>query len=701
MAILRCKSCGGPLDVKEGDKIVECSYCNLQQTIPTIDDDFKFQMFNQANDLRRQFDFDGAKAFLQAIISRHPEESEAYWHICLCKYGIMYVEDQQTYTQIPTFYRMIPQSILSDEDYLKACKYAGVASWKYEDEAKKIEKLQKKIFDLSNSEDPYDIFICYKKTDIDTGLQTEDSKIAAQIYMKLIENGYRVFWAERSLPAGCEYEPYIYAALSTAKIMLVLGSDKRYFEAPWVKNEWIRFLDMMSRDSGKSIMTCYKNITADDIPSNLKNLQALDMTNMLFSSDLLERIQKKIPKKKEMPSDDLLNAFKIFQANNPNESIQNKEIAFNDGVYSGEAIAGKPHGYGIYHYSNGVRYEGNWSVGKRHGQGTAFFNNGDTWTGEWKDNIPYNGSGAYHFIKDNTTKCFGGVLKNGRLYGEGKSYVNGQVLYEGYFENGILNGQGTAYTNGVSCTGEFRQGRPWNAKGTFSLNLKRPAIFNGEWVNGLPHGFGIIQFNDKNDSVEGYFNNGLNGDVFWYFSDGRHYEGEISNCALSGQGKMFSKNDTLIYEGSYANGNANGYGTYYVNSSERYEGEFLNGKYNGQGTYFYPQGTWTGVWKDGQRWTGQGMIFFYDDNGKQTGKFFNGHMLNGVASGKGILRQADGTRFDGEFFNDRYYNGTVYNAKNQVTDTYVKGESQQLKAHKRNQAIAGTAFDILKGLSRF
>lgn len=703
MAVLKCKSCGAPLNVKEGEQIVECTYCSLQQTIPQMDDDFKLQMFNQANDLRRQFDFDGAKSFLQAIISRYPEEAEAYWHICLCKYGIMYVEDQQTLAQIPTFYRMIPQSILADEDYLKACKYAGAAAWKYEEEAQKIEKIQKKILDLSSSEEPYDIFICYKKTDLDTGVQTEDSQIASQIYMKLIENDYRVFWAERSLPAGCEYEPYIYAALSTAKIMLVLSTDKRYFEAAWVKNEWIRYLDMMSRDPGKTIMTCYKNISADDIPSNLKSLQALDMSNMLFSSDLLERIQKKIPKKKkELDTETLFNAFKSFQSvNQKNEAAPGakKEIALENGVYLGEAIAGKPHGYGTYHLSSGGRYEGNWNVGKMHGQGTFFYSNGDSWTGEWNNNKALNGSGKYHTMQSKTSICYEGTLKNGALFGEGRIYVDGKIAREGTFEKGELNGQGTAYTEGKPCVGEFREGRPWNAKGSFVLHMKKPAVFIGEWVNGEPNGVGTIVTSDANEKIEGTFNNGLNGEVVWDFPDGRHYEGGMVNGMLSGQGKMFSKDGRLIYEGSYANDRTNGHGIHYINNSERYEGEMQNSKYNGQGTYYYAQGSWSGEWKDGKRWEGRGLLLFYDDDGKQTGGFYNGPFVNGEANGKGILRFADGRRFDGEFLDGNCYNGTVYDTQNQIVDTYINGDSQKLKSQNRKQAIAGTALGILKGLS--
>lgn len=694
MAVLKCKSCGAPLNVEGNEQVVECIYCGLQQTFPRPDDDFKLQMFNQANDLRRQFDFDGAKSFLQAIISRFPEEPEAYWNVCLCKYGIMYVEDQQTLKQIPTFYRMIPQSILSDADYLKACQYAGAAAWKYEEEAKQIEKLQRKILDLTNTEDPYDIFICYKKTDLDTGALTEDSKIAGQIYMKLIENNYRVFWAERSLPPGCEYEPYIFSALASSKIMLVLSTDKRHFEAPWVKNEWIRYLDMMSRESDKTIVTCYKNISPEDIPANLRSLQALDMSDMLFSSDLLERIQKKLPKnKKDLDTESLFNAFKSFQnANqtNPQQSSQSKEISIDNGVYTGEAIAGKPHGQGTHFLDNGDKYEGSWNVGKMHGQGTFTYHNGDFWTGEWNNGKAWNGNGKYyHTTQAGALTCQEGTLKNGMLSGNGKIYVNGKLSREGSFADGKLNGHGTAYVKGNTCTGEFKNGEPWNAKGVYPLSIMEHAVYNGTWTNGAPNGPGTVEFTNKNEKIDGTFYNGLNGTICWIYDDGRRYEGEMTNGMLSGQGMMMSGDGNLIYRGNYSNNLPNGYGVRFVNEYERYEGEFFNGLFNGQGTYYYQQGYWTGEWYEGKRWNGQGLLVH------PNGNTFNGYISNGVATGRGVLQFTDGSRFDGDFYNDNYYNGVVYNSYNQVVAVYANGEVQQ-EERTFEQRLIDTALGMFK-----
>lgn len=682
MAVLKCKACGAPLNVEQGQTIVECSYCDLQQTIPKVDDEFKLQLFNKANDLRRQFDFDGAKSFLQAVIAQFPEEAEAYWSICLCKYGIMYVEDQQTLAQIPTFYRMIPQSILSDEDYLKACKYAGISAWKYEEEAQKIDKLQKKIMQLSSAEDPYDIFICYKKTDIDTGAQTQDSKISSQLYTMLIENNYRVFWAERTLPPGCEYEPYIYSALSTAKVMLVLSSNPQYFEATWVKNEWIRFLDMMKRDSSKTLITCYQNMTAESIPANLRSLQALDMSSTLFSHDLLGYIKRKLPKnKKEMDTEMLLKVFKSFQeTNQPQQptapSLNNREIELSNGVYLGEAIAGKPHGVGTYHIANGDRYEGHWNAGKKHGQGTYYYSNGDSWSGEWNNDKPWNGSGRYYTpdTGGKYTEVLEGTLKNGQLCGEGKKYLDGKVSREGMFEKGMLNGYGTSYIKGYSCTGEFKGGKPWNAEGMYYLE-KFKVYYTGPWVNGEPNGKGKVWKLENNMTIEGNFQNGLNGWVTWNFSDGRRYVGGIKDAKLSGAGKMFASDGRLIYAGEYSDDTM-----------------------HGQGTYYCGNGSWTGEFKQGNLWKGQGLIMECDEQGNETGGFFNGHWVNGKMAGKGIYRASDGSRFDGDFLQGEFYNGVIYDSNNRIIDRIVNGGSQSAANKAATQTMKNIAWGVASGV---
>lgn len=45
------------------------------------------------------------------------------------------------------------------------------------------------------------------------------------------------------------------------------------------------------------------------------------------------------------------------------------------------------HGFGVYCFANGHRYEGTWHEGKRHGLGMYTFRNGETQSGHWKNGV--------------------------------------------------------------------------------------------------------------------------------------------------------------------------------------------------------------------------------------------------------------------------------------------------------------------------
>ena len=121
-----------------------------------------------------------------------------------------------------------------------------------------------------------------------------DSVIAQDVYDALTEKGYRVFFSRISLEdkLGTEYEPYIFAALHSAKIMLAFGTDYEYYNAVWVKNEWSRYLQLMTKDKSKHLIPCYKGIDAYDMPKEFAKLQAQDMGKVGAMQDLLRGVDK-------------------------------------------------------------------------------------------------------------------------------------------------------------------------------------------------------------------------------------------------------------------------------------------------------------------------------------------------------------------------------------------------------------------------
>ncbi|MDY4754617.1 MAG: TIR domain-containing protein [Candidatus Faecousia sp.] len=298
MAIIKCKMCGGDLMIEAGSTVAECEYCGSKQTIPTQDNEKKLTLFSRANRLRMNSEFDKAFSIYESIVAEFPEEAEAYWGLVLCKYGIEYVDDPATGKKIPTCHRSSFESVMEDPDLEQAVENADVLARRvYREEAKQIEEIRKGILEVSSKEEPYDIFICYKET-AENGDRTIDSVIAQDVYDALTDKGYRVFFSRISLEdkLGQEYEPYIFAALNSAKIMLAFGTDYEYYNAVWVKNEWSRYLKLMAKDKTKHLIPCYKNIDAYDMPKEFAKLQAQDMGKVGAVQDLLRGIEKILPK---------------------------------------------------------------------------------------------------------------------------------------------------------------------------------------------------------------------------------------------------------------------------------------------------------------------------------------------------------------------------------------------------------------------
>ena len=294
MAIIKCKMCGGDLNVEENSQIAVCEYCGTQQTVPKQDNEKKLTLFARANRLRFACEFDKAAGVYESIVAEFPEEAEAYWGLVLCKYGIEYVDDPATGKKVPTCHRSSFDSVLEDANFELVMEYADVVTRKlYREEAKAIEELRRGIIEVSSHEEPYDIFICYKETD-ENGQRTLDSVLAQDLYDALTEKGYRVFFSRITLEdkLGQEYEPYIFAALNSARVMLAVGTDYEYFNAPWVKNEWSRYLQLIAAGQKKSLIPCYKNIDAYDMPKEFAKLQAQDLGKVGATQDLLRGIEK-------------------------------------------------------------------------------------------------------------------------------------------------------------------------------------------------------------------------------------------------------------------------------------------------------------------------------------------------------------------------------------------------------------------------
>ncbi len=324
--VFKCKMCDAVLPVNTGERVVTCEYCGSEQTLPGLGDERLLNLYDRASHYRRNNEFDKAQALYEQILEENPDDSEIYWSVILCKYGIEYVEEGGK--RVPTVNRTQTDTIFDDAEYVNALKYATPEQRAvYEAEAKRIDEIQKDILAISRKEEPFDIFICYKETD-ENGRRTLDSVLAADLYETLQGEGYKVFYARVTLDDkfGEAYEPYIFAALQSAKVMIAVGTKPEHFEAVWVKNEWSRYLALIKNGATKTLIPAYKDMDPYDMPKEFAHLQAINMGELGFQQDLLTGIRKIFAAGEDAAKDE--------SANEGSDAFVNVDGLLNRGFFS-------------------------------------------------------------------------------------------------------------------------------------------------------------------------------------------------------------------------------------------------------------------------------------------------------------------------------------------------------------------------------
>ena len=297
MANFKCKFCGSDMVLPEGQSTIRCAACSSHQTVPAVCDQPLLARFVRANRLRLACEFDKAAGIYESITADFPEEPEGYWGLVLCKYGITYRDDSATGKKAPVCNRASFDCVLDDGNYEQALENADPAARRvYREEAKQIETLRRALLAIAEKESAYDIFLCCVEMD-EAGNRTEGFQLALAVARRLMEMGYKVFFPRIGLssihPAA---EPHMFAALHSASVMLVFGTDYEHFDAVWVKNQWSRFLRLTAGD--KHLIPCFKGIDAFDMPREFAKLPGLDMGTPGAEEQLLERIEQLLKREK-------------------------------------------------------------------------------------------------------------------------------------------------------------------------------------------------------------------------------------------------------------------------------------------------------------------------------------------------------------------------------------------------------------------
>ena len=294
---MKCIYCGGEVLVQPGSGIGICTHCMAENPLPKKEE--IRELYEKAGEALRESRFDEAKECFQELLIENPDDAAVCSGFALSEYGIEYVTDPATGEQLPTLHRL---SLQKFSEYLYTKKAIDL-SWNsldrdfYIRQSELIDSIQVKSLSISSQETPVDVFICYKRSE-EGEKRTADSRMAADYYRELTRRGYQVFFAEETLKAGEEYEPRIFAALQSAKVMIAFASKREYYEAVWVKNEWSRYAALIERDleekrrTDRLLIPMFQHMKHEELPEALRGMPSYVemMTSANPKSELLNLV---------------------------------------------------------------------------------------------------------------------------------------------------------------------------------------------------------------------------------------------------------------------------------------------------------------------------------------------------------------------------------------------------------------------------
>lgn len=295
----KCEQCGGSMIPDKKSRKMVCQSCNSVRPLFLSEEERYIRNYNRANRLRISRDYEGALEIYSNLIAEYTCGTEVYWQMVLCKYGVEYVEDGRSGRQVPNCTRANEMSIYKDPDYMEVVKRSKNDPI-YKELAEEINNMQQTLLLFASKQKPVQVFICYKEDEISA--RSEDNMMARELYDQLKEKGIRAFYAKESLNPQIPSESVIFSAIRTAKVMVVLGSKREFFESTQIRNQWCRFKRLMENSSGKVIVPAYFHMGKKELPEELQSMSGINLDEAGAVAHLVKQIDQyvnRIPAKEE------------------------------------------------------------------------------------------------------------------------------------------------------------------------------------------------------------------------------------------------------------------------------------------------------------------------------------------------------------------------------------------------------------------
>ena len=205
------------------------------------------------------------------------------------------------------------------------------------------------------------------------------------------------------------------------------------------------------------------------------------------------------------------------------------------GRYTGNTYCDLPHGHGMFRFPNGDVYVGQFDMGVMHGQGTLTYANGSAFEGQFRDGS-LNGPGLFKYPNgiarvgvwiDNVIQ-----EQNGQLVWPDRSKYYGDISKEG-----SRHGMGVMiYANGSEYRGMYQN----NQKCGFGKYTENGSCYEGQFLNDLRHGEGVLSFQDGSSFKGTFMNDQMHGFGIFTSANGKIEKGEWVNGELLGASSQSS-----------------------------------------------------------------------------------------------------------------------------------------------------------------
>ena len=212
-----------------------------------------------------------------------------------------------------------------------------------------------------------------------------------------------------------------------------------------------------------------------------------------------------------------------------------------------------------------------------------------------------------------------------------------------------------------------------------SSDTAKSFLWEGEVVDGVPNGSGILSMVDKDGMKTNLKVNMFYGtpsvENIVTMDDGSQYVGAIVDDKMEGFGVFLRKDE--LYIGFFHESKPDGFLKLYKGGKLYYEGYWKAGVFNGEGTLYKEDGSVKkGSWESGT------LIQTYC-NAQTAEGFYDGYVLNGKPDGMGCMLYSDSSRYEGSWNNGQWSgNGMYYTRTDTLSGEFEDGKLNGIGIYK-------------------